>query len=203
IDTIFHDQGLPNLGFMNDLLYQADAVAPGSFNDIVFGNNITAFALGGPISNTDTKSGSTIDVTLTGYGYHAGHGYDLTTGLGTPNGTLLARALTAIAHHQVSFAGLPDLIASDNQGGWTSGADQTLLMQAMSSTAIDVGVTAGNHAFGFSSGPSDSFAWTNQLAQQVLQPDFDPKLLILFDKQAQGTLAQSSVQTGGVLALSI
>src|SRR5262249_38157246 len=203
IDTIFHDQGLPNLGFMNDLLYQADAVAPGSFNDIVFGNNITAFALGGPISNTDTKSGKTIDVTLTGYGYHAGPGYDLTTGLGTPNGTLLARALTAIAHHQVSFAGLPDLIDSDNRGGWPSRAGQTLLVQTVSAADVEIGVTAGPEALGFFSTPSDPFAWTNQLAQQALQPDFDPKLLILFDKQAQGTLAQSSVRMGGAVAVSI
>ena len=102
-DTIFHDQGLPQLGFMNDLLYYADAIAPGSFNDIVFGNNVTSFHLGGPLDTLDTKTGVLSDVTLTGFGYHAGPGYDLASGLGTPNGTLLARALTAIAHQQISF----------------------------------------------------------------------------------------------------
>ena len=66
IDTIFHDQGLPQLGFMNDLLYFADAVAPGSFNDILFGNNVTSFHSGGPLSNLDTKTGLFTDVTLTG-----------------------------------------------------------------------------------------------------------------------------------------
>ena len=40
-------------------------------------------------------------MTPTGYGYAAGPGYDLTTGLGTPNGVLLARAMTAIAHAQM------------------------------------------------------------------------------------------------------
>ena len=33
-----------------------------------------------------------VPITLTGYGYFAGPGYDLTTGLGSPNGMLLARA---------------------------------------------------------------------------------------------------------------
>ena len=43
VDTIFVDQGLPHLGFANDLLYIAGAIAPGSFNDITFGNNVTSF----------------------------------------------------------------------------------------------------------------------------------------------------------------
>ena len=38
----------------------------------------------------------------TGYGYYAGPGYDLVTGLGTPNGILLARALTVIGHTQMT-----------------------------------------------------------------------------------------------------
>ncbi len=31
MDAIFADIGLPNLGFYNDILYQAAAIAPGSF----------------------------------------------------------------------------------------------------------------------------------------------------------------------------
>ncbi len=202
-DTIFHDQGLPQLGFMNDLLYYADAIAPGSFNDIVFGNNVTSFHLGGPISNLDTKTGLFSDVTLTGWGYHAGPGYDLASGLGTPNGTLLARALTAIAHQQISFHALPDVVNPDGHAGWTSGADQTLLFQAMSADGAQVGVATGPDAFGFFSAASDDFAWTNQLAQQSLQPDFDPRLVILYDKQAQGALMQQGVHANEALALSI
>ena len=34
ITTIFGDQGLPSLGYMNDLLYTAAAIAPASFNDM-------------------------------------------------------------------------------------------------------------------------------------------------------------------------
>ena len=47
VDTIFGDQGLPHLGFANDLLYIAGAIAPGSFNDITFGNNVTSYINGG------------------------------------------------------------------------------------------------------------------------------------------------------------
>ena len=62
---------------------------------------------------------------------------------------------------------------------------------------------AGPDAFGFFSAASGSFAWTSQLAEQSLQPDFDPALVILFDKQAQGALAQAHVSSGEALAVSI
>ena len=198
IDTIFHDQGLPNLGYANDLLYTAAAIAPASFNDITMGNNVTSFLHGGPI--IDSKGDA---LTLTGYGYYAGPGYDLTTGLGSPNGTLLARALTDIAHSQMWFGTTPDMLDTNGQGGWTSGADQSLLFQTMSAAATDVGVHSGPDAFGFFSGASGSFAWTSQLAEQSLQPDFDPNLVILFDKQAQGAVQQVHFSTGEALAVSI
>ena len=56
IDTIFEDQGLPNLGYMNDLLYIAAAIAPASFNDITFGNNVTSFRMGGHSTATARRS---------------------------------------------------------------------------------------------------------------------------------------------------
>ena len=87
----------------------------------------------------------------------------------------------------MSFGSSPDVIDPDGHGGWTSGADQSLLFQTMSDAATHVGLHAGPDAFGFFSAASDTFAWTSQLAEQSLQPDFDPNLVILFDKQAQGT----------------
>ena len=198
IDTIFHDQGLPNPGYMNDLLYTAAAIAPASFNDITMGNNITSFLHRGPIIDANGDP-----LTLTGYGYHAGRGYDLTTGLGSPNGTLLARTLTDIAHSEMWFGSSPDMLDSNGQGGWTSGADQSLLFQTMSDAATQVGVHTGPDAFGFFSTASGSFAWTSQLAEQALQPDFDPNLVILFDKQAQGAAAQVQFSTGEALAVSV
>ena len=47
LNAIFDDQGLPQLGYMNDLLYIASAIAPASFNDVTLGNNISSFVIGG------------------------------------------------------------------------------------------------------------------------------------------------------------
>jgi subtilase family serine protease len=98
-NALFRDQELPQLGYMNDLLYIAAAIAPAAFNDVTLGNNTSSFSLGGsyltPAAGADGNT-PVEAVTPTGYGYSAGPGYDLTTGLGTPNGLLLARALTTI-----------------------------------------------------------------------------------------------------------
>ncbi len=202
LDTIFHDQGLPNLGYMNDLLYIASAIAPPSFNDVMMGNNVSSFTMGGAYQ-TLAGDDSLVDVTPTGFGYAAGPGYDLTTGLGTPNGVLLARALTTIAHSEMWFASSPDMIGSDGHGGWVSGADQSLLFQTMSAGGATVGVADGPDAFGFFSTSSDTFAWTSRLAQQSLEADFDPRLVVLFDKQSQGAVMQSDTQAGDALSVSI
>ena len=79
-NAIFQDQELPNLGYMNDLLYIAAAIAPASFNDVTLGNNTSSFSLGGPYStptaNATGKEPSQ-DVSSTGFGFSAGPGYDL------------------------------------------------------------------------------------------------------------------------------
>lgn len=197
IDTIFSDQGLPHLGFANDVLYQAAAIAPAAFNDITYGNNISSFIYGGPIDAGGT------DITLTGLGYYAGPGYDLTSGLGSPNGTLLARALTAIAHSQMSFGSEPDMLDTDGSGHWTSGASQTLTFQTMAASDVHISVLAGSSFGQFSSHPSDTWAWTSRLAQQSLQADFDPHLVRMFDKQTQGAMVQWSLSAGDDLAVAI
>ena len=46
-----------------------------------------------------------------------GPGYDLTTGLGSPNGMLLARAMTAIAHSQMSYSSSPDMLDAEAPAG--------------------------------------------------------------------------------------
>ena len=95
INTIFNDQGLPNLGYANDLLYIAAAIAPGGVQRHHLGQqHLVLRRCGGAVSPATATP-----ITPTGYGYSAGPGYDLATGLGTPNGMLLARALTAIAHY--------------------------------------------------------------------------------------------------------
>ncbi|MGD9879090.1 MAG: DUF4114 domain-containing protein [Reyranella sp.] len=196
-NAIFHDQGLPQLGYANDLLYMAAVVAPAAFNDITLGNNTSSLTLGGAYSTGG------VDVTPTGYGYTAGPGYDLTTGLGSPNGVLLARALTAIAHGQWSFASNPDIVDEHASGVLRTPVAQTLLIQTMAQDATTVGLVVGSDSISFTSAPSAPFAWTSGFAQQSLQADFDPDLVRLFDAQQQGVLAQSLTASGDRLTLSI
>jgi hypothetical protein len=203
-DAIFADQGLPNLGYMNDLLYMAATIAPASFNDVTVGNNTSSFVLGGSFVTPPVGNGpATVHVTPTGYGYEAETGYDLTTGLGTPNGLLLARALTAIAHEQTSFGNVPHIVDIGGGGGLSTAVAGTLLVQAHSPDAMTVDVTVGAGGTSFASGPSAAYAWTSLLAQQSLQSDFDPNLVRMFDKQAQGGLGQAETQAGDSLAVAI
>ena len=198
VNTIFADQNLPQLGYMTDLLYIAAAIAPASFNDITLGNNTSSFVLGGSYTS-DTQQ-----ITPTGYGYTAGEGYDLTTGLGTPNGTLLARALTEIAHHQTSYADLPGLIVANGSGGWTSGnAEQSFLVQATTGANTAVHVTLGTQNFDFTNESSGQFAWTARMAQQSLQSDFDADLVRMFDKYHQGGLFQGDVAANAAVSAII
>jgi hypothetical protein len=196
LNAIFADQGLPQLGYMNDLLYIAAAIAPGSFNDVQWGNNISSFSYGGPYTTEGTP------ITPTGYGYYAGPGYDFTSGLGSPNGVLLGRALTAIGHSQIWFDASPDMLEG-SAFTWTSGASQALLFQTMSGADATVALGLGAQSFSFSSDASGTFAWTNQFAQKVMQPDFDPGLVRLFDKYGQGTLMQSAIASGDGVSVAI
>lgn len=197
INTIFNDQGLPNLGYMNDLLYIAAAIAPASFNDITIGNSVSSFVFGGSYLTDSTA------ITPTGYGYSAGPGYDLVTGLGTPNGILLARTLTAIAHAQTSFATNPDMLNGNSTAGWTTGVAENLMFQGMSSAAANVAVGIGGGVVQFASTPASAFAWTARFAEQSLQSSFDPNLVRFFDKQAQGGVSQSDVAAGSAFSVSI
>jgi Domain of unknown function (DUF4114) len=202
-NTIFHDQGLPDLGFYNDLLYIAAAVAPGSFNDIQLGSNITSFYASDGLTGYFNPATNQYMVP-TGLGFSAQPGYDLVSGLGSPNGLLLARALTAIAHQQVSFGSSPPMLDSDGHGGWVAGAAESLLIQTVSHDGdATVGLHIGNSTTGLASGATASFAWTARLAQQSLQADFDPGLVLLFDKQAQGAVGYTKVAAGQSIGVSI
>jgi hypothetical protein len=162
---------------MNDLLYIAAAVEPASFHDVTLGNNTNSRFLGGPYQ-TYAPDGTQIDITPTGLGYQAGPGYDLATGLGTPNGVVLARTLTEIAHAETSFADQPAVLDQQQDGSWTSGANQSVLLQSRG------GAGAG------------AYAWTNQFAELSLQAGFDPKLVLMFDQQGQDALSQTTLAFG-------
>lgn len=206
-NAIFADHGLGPLGYMNDLLYQAAAIAPASFNDVTMGNNVSSFGLGGAfttdIRETGGGSPQTQQITPTGVGYYAGPGYDLVTGLGSPNGLLLARSLVDIAHKQMYFESVPHVLDGDAAAGWRSGTDQTVSFQTASGFDMAFSLGTGQATMGFFSGPSASFAWTSQFAQQVLQPTFDPALVLLFDMQSQGFATQSHLAMNERLSVSI
>jgi hypothetical protein len=125
------------------------------------------------------------------------------SGLGTPNGLLLARTLTTIAHAQISYADVPDLIDSGGDGAWTSGADQTLLVQTLSGSDIDVDLVAGASGLSYFGGVAGAYAWTSRVAGQSLQADFDPDLVRLFDGQSQGALKQADVAAGDTVSVGI
>jgi hypothetical protein len=197
-NAIFKDQGLPQLGFMNDLLYNASAIKIASFNDITIGNNTSSYVLGGHYTADDQS------ITPTGYGYSASPGYDLATGLGSPNGILLGRALTEIAHHQTSYAGTPSLLDAAIGGGWQTGdVGQNVLIQATTAANTAVHVVLGSENFDFTSQGASSYAWTARLAQQSLQDDFDPNLVRMFDKAHQGSLFQGDIAKDSAVSIAI
>ncbi|MEW6255569.1 MAG: DUF4114 domain-containing protein [Pseudomonadota bacterium] len=196
-DTIFQDQGLPQLGFANDLLYTASAVAVASFNDVFVGNNISSFIQGGTVNAAGEP------ITPTGIGYEAGPGYDLITGLGTPNGLLLARALTAIAHSQMYYSDVPDVVTSGSGSATESGASQSLLFQWAGGSEQAWTVQLGNDTLSMSNGSIGDYAWTSRLAQQSLQADFSVDLVTMFDGYQQGWLHQSSAGQGENLSVTI
>lgn len=195
INFIFEDQGLPDLGYSNDLYYIAASIAPAAFNDITIGNNVSSYVIGG-----DVADGSQT-ITPTGIGYLAGAGYDLITGLGTPNGTLLARALSTIAHSQMYFDLVPvlDQVGSD----WTTGAYESLLFQSSVASGETWNLSIGGASTSFTGATGQSYAWTAALAQQSLQADFSAELVTLFDGFGQGGLYQTSVAAGSSLAISV
>lgn len=201
-NAIFADQRLNQLGYYNDLLYIAAVVAPASFNDILLGSNINSF-YDVPYKTGYYNSNTGSYMIPTGDGYDATPGYDLVTGLGTPNGELLARALTAIAHSQTSFSTSPDMLDADGSGGWTSGAHQGLLFQTMSAGGTTVGVELGGSDFDYTSGASQALAWTARLAGQSLQSDFDANLVRLFDKFGQGVVVDAIVDSGDGLSVTL
>ncbi|HYL35661.1 MAG TPA: S53 family peptidase [Bryobacteraceae bacterium] len=84
-------QSSPGLGNINPGLYALAQTAPSAFHDITSGSNIVPCVIN---STQDCTSGS--------FGYNAGPGYDLVTGLGSVDAYALARAwLAAIGSPQL------------------------------------------------------------------------------------------------------
>jgi hypothetical protein len=200
INAIFADQGLPNLGYANDLLYIASAIAPGAFNDITIGSNTNSYRLGG---ENLTDGSDPFAITPTGYGYEAGWGYDYTTGLGSPNGLLLSRALSTIAHNQLYFADQPVVLQTVDQPIPISPVSQSLIFQPSLTANETLSFDIGNESIEFLGQQAQSFGWTAQMAQLVLQPEFSADLVTLFDGYSLGPMYQTIVQKDALVVISI
>ncbi len=201
INTIFRDQGLPDLGEYNDLLYKAAAISPAAFNDITLGNNISSYVY----ATADTPGAIQLAddggyIVPTGLGYSATTGYDTASGLGTPNGVLLARALTAIAHSELY--GTEHDVASDlGEQTATVAHDQTLLVQSTLGEDASVSLDGTDTTIDVSAG--SSLAWTARLAQQSLQSDFSDDLVRFLDGASQSTPTTVAVTTGQSVGVSV
>ncbi len=195
IQAVFADQGLPTTGYFNDLLYIAALIDPASFNDVQFGNNTSTYVQGGNGSVYLGNSG--MPITPTGLGYTASAGYDLATGLGTPNGILLARALTQIAQAQVYSA---DAKPVSDATGLTSAANQALILETTLVAGSALVQAAGAT---FVSAAGSGTGWSARVAQQVLQSYFSSTLVDAIAGQAQAGSTQVTVADGQSLSAII
>lgn len=197
-NAIFKQQGLPALGYMNDLLYISATVAPSSFNDVVEGNNISAFVLGGALE-TSNKAGASFSITPTGFGYTADNGFDQTTGLGSPNGILLGRTLSTIAQTQYYGQKNPILIRAGSDK-IKSAFSQTLLVQNENSSVQTNTLFYGDSSLKFISSVNP-FAWNSTIAQQSLQTIVDDDLIELITGGTQGASQTIQAKFGDELSL--
>jgi hypothetical protein len=204
VNTIFEAQGLPPVGFANPLLYQAAAVSPGAFNDILIGDNVSSYApheSGTRYQAEPPGRDGTQDISATGFGYEAEPGFDLVSGLGTPNGVLLTHAVTTIGHAQL-FHDVPAVLGQIADVLF-SGSDQRLSIQVRSEEPVNVALEIADVDADLVSDGTDEFAWSSHFAQQVLQEDFSPELVTLYDGFEQGAVVQADVPEDLVVGVEI
>ena len=111
------------IGFANPALYQVAASDPSAFNDVTTGNNDLSGQNGGL--------------------YPAGPGYDLATGLGTPNAGPMAAALCA--------ASVPSPVTVDDPGNQSSLVGSTVSLK-ITATDSNPNQTLTYHAAGLPHG---------------------------------------------------
>ncbi len=124
----------------------------------------------------------------------------MTTGLGTPDGLLLARRYPASPIHELHGVDDPIFIIHGNLAGSVS-KDQTLLVQSTLSHDASVSMSGTGVRFQFND-PS-SMAWTASLAEKVLQADFSADLVKLLDGASQATPGTMQVVAGQSVGVSI
>ncbi|HEY4252555.1 MAG TPA: Ig-like domain-containing protein [Roseomonas sp.] len=175
LDAILPGHGLEQPGYVNNLLAIASVVSPGAFN-LADGSDGTAG------------------------GYHAGLGFDLTSALATPDADALARSLAALISAQDS-SDAPGLLTGDDQTGFSSATDQSLLFQSKLGAGGDVLIDFTDGHAQFSDGAS--VGWSAQLAQLALRADFSPDMVAQLDGREQGSLHQVVVDQGAHIGVNI
>ncbi len=126
----------PGLGNMNPALYALAQNTPGIFHDVIGGNNIVPCAAG----VTGCVSGS--------YGYKAGPGYDLATGLGSVDAYNLVTRWTALTPGVSTNLGLSASPAGISQTGTTRLTATVSAVTGTSTPAGTITFTSGSVTLG-------------------------------------------------------
>ncbi len=192
VNTVFEAVGLPRLGFANDLLYETAAVMPAAFNDVTVGNNVSSFRRGEDYTTPYFEGDLAIDAT--GCGYRAAPGFDLTSGLGSPDGTVLARAMATVGLAEIH--GDRTGLLAQTAAGPASAADQAVIVQRAAPPVAPALVETRPGTLAVEAEAGGHFAWTARFAQKALAEDFDPALVRLFDGYAQPGAAAVDLSEG-------
>ena len=96
------------LGYMNDLLYTAAVIAPADVQRCHDRPQHLVLRLGRAVHRAEGRGRPATSRHADGVRLRCGAGLRSRHGLGTPNGVLLARAMTWIAHSQMSAGDVPD-----------------------------------------------------------------------------------------------
>lgn len=177
IGAAFAQRGLPVPADLSALVQMASVVAPGAFSHV-----------GTDIAFTSTAHGT-------------GPGYDLITGIGIANETLLPRALVALAQAQTYFH--TPAVLSGTGASAAAGTTEALLFQPILADDSHLSLTIGGTSQTLSGKAGDAYAWSSQFAQQTLQSGFSADLVKLFDHQSQTAGYQATVAAGSSIAVGI
>lgn len=207
VNVLFESVKLPRLGYATDLYYAASVVAPSSFFDVVIGNNTTSYAQSADLSNPgppyENLSGSGQPITPTGLGYEATSGYDLTTGLGSPNGTMLAATLVSVATQQLNPSTHQPLFAgASNRDSKLNAADQGRVIAWGQNLLNRARVTVnGERIASLSSFTPSTLTWDERLAGLSLLPNTATLPLEAAQGSPQGDAVGLSLKKGDQLQI--
>ena len=186
LNVLFKSLNLPRLGYATDLYYAAASIAPSSFFDVVIGNNTTSYAQSSELINPGSPEYANLSIegdsiqtsqpiTPTGLGYEAKPGYDLTTGLGSPNGTMLAATLVSPATQQRNPAEEQNLFTgASNRDSKLKATNQGRLIAWGQNLQSNAQLERnGERIASLNSFTPDPLTWNEQMAGLSLLPNAD------------------------------